>query len=137
MKKESNTLIISIMLILVIALVGFNFENMTAGAIRFGRTTVDVSPKFITAGEYINIRVNPGRGCVNRMIGIYDDSELRRETVQPSGTSKMKMCDPFTARYKTRSDWRPDIDESGLFFVKVFDYGKEEYIKTSFTINGG
>ncbi|MAG45677.1 MAG: hypothetical protein CMH63_02825 [Nanoarchaeota archaeon] len=137
-KKDNSILFLfTIVALFVIALVGFNFENMTAGAIRFGRTTIDVSPKFVNAGENINIQVNPGRGCVNRFIGIYDDSELRRATTQYRGGTMRKVCEPFTARYKTMSSWMPQEDESGIFFVKVFDYGKEEFIKTSFTINGG
>tara|TARA_Y100000034_G_C6761215_1_gene339051 strand:+ start:247 stop:672 length:426 start_codon:yes stop_codon:yes gene_type:complete len=137
-KKKDNSIIFlfTVVSLFVIALIGFNFEGMTAGAIRFGKASVDVSPKFINAGDYININVNPGRGCVNRRVGIYSESDLRRETVQPSGTSKLKMCEPFTARYKTRADWTPKEDESGIFFVKVFDYGQEKYVKVAFTVNG-
>lgn len=133
--KRDNSLIFlfTIIALFIVALVGFNFESMTSGMF-WSRASLEISPKFINAGEYIEIKVIPGKGCVNRYVGIYDDSELRRETAKPPGTSKLKVCEPFTINYKTRADWKPGEDESGIFFIKVFDYGKEEYIKSAFTI---
>lgn len=138
-KKKNNGVILlfTILALFMVAVLGFNFENTTASVVRFGRTTIDVSPKFLDAGEYITVKVNPGRGCVNRMIGIYDDSELRRATTQFRGGTYIKVCEPFTASYKTSADWMPNEGESGVFFVKVFDYGTESYVTAVFTIDGG
>jgi hypothetical protein len=120
----------------VVALVGFNFESMTSGAIFERReTSVSVTPNVLTAGHYININVKPKK-CVNSIVGIYGESDLRKATVKSKEGGDRRVCQAFTARYKTSPSWKPGEDESGLFFVKVFDYEKEDYIVRTFTIAG-
>ena len=139
-KKGNGVIFISaIIALFVISIIGFNYDSfgdLTAGAIKFGKTSIAVNPKFIDAGDEITIIINPGRGCVNRAIGIYDESNLRRATTQYRGGTQIKVCEPFTARYKTSTSWKPGDGESGVFFVKTFDYGTEEFITTAFTIRG-
>ena len=136
-KKDNSVIFVfSIIALFIVALVGFNFENVTTGAIRNTKTTVDVAPKFLDAGEYVTVNVNPGRDCVNSVVGFYDESGLRRATVRTEVGSPRKVCQQFTVRYKTSPTWKPNEEESGVFIVKVFDYGKEDYISTAFTING-
>jgi len=136
-KKDNSVIFVfSIIALFIVALVGFNFENVTTGAIRNTKTTVDVVPKFLDAGEYVTVNVNPGRDCVNSVVGFYDESGLRRATVRTEVGSPRKVCQQFTVRYKTSPTWKPNEEESGVFIVKVFDYGKEDYISTAFTING-
>ncbi|MAF51276.1 MAG: hypothetical protein CMH64_04265 [Nanoarchaeota archaeon] len=144
-KKESKIFVVSIVAILAVALIGINLDKLTGKASSdlyppFNpRTTVSLSAadKFINAGEYINIDVNPGPKCANRIVGIYDDAEFRRATVQPAGqfSSNKKLCSPFSVRFKTYAEWKPGNDNSGIFFVKVFDYDLEDYVTTTFTIN--
>ena len=136
-KKDNSVIFVfSIIALFIVALVGFNFENVTTGAIRNTKTTVDVVPKFLDAGEYVTVNVNPGRDCVNSVVGFYDESGLRRATVRTEVGSPRKVCQQFTVRYKTSPTWKPNEEEYGVFIVKVFDYGKEDYISTAFTING-
>ncbi len=136
-KRDNSTIFVfSILALFIVALVGFNFESVTSGAIRNTKTTVDVSPKFVNAGQYVMVNVNPGNGCVNSVVGFYDDSGLRRATAKTEIGSPKKVCQQFTVRYKTSPSWKPGDDESGVFVVKVFDYGKEDYVTTAFTING-
>src|SRR3989338_1038760 len=126
-KKDNSVIFVfSIIALFIVALVGFNFENVTTGAIRNTKTTVDVVPKFLDAGEYVTVNVNPGRDCVNSVVGFYDESGLRRATVRTEVGSPRKVCQQFTVRYKTSPTWKPNEEESGVFIVKVFDYGKED-----------
>lgn len=136
--KKGNSIIfvVSILALFIVALVGFNFENMTSGAIRSTKTTVNVFPKFLNAGQYVTVNVNPGRECVNSVVGFYDDSGLRRATAKTEVESPKKVCQAFSVRYKTSPSWQPGEDESGIFIVKVFDYEKENYVTSAFTING-
>ena len=135
-KKDSSIIFVfSILALFIVALVGFNFENMTSGAIRNTKTTVDVFPKFLNAGQYVTVNVNPGTGCVNSIVGFHDDNGLRRATARTEVGSPKKVCQPFSVRYTTSPTWKPNEDESGVFFVKVFDYDKEEHITTAFTVN--
>lgn len=128
--------VFSILALFVVALIGFNLEGITSGTILNTRTSVDVTPEFLNAGQYVTVNVNPGRKCVNSVVGLYDDSDLRRATVRTEKGSYRKVCQPFTVRYKTSPDWKPGQDESGLFFVKVFDYDKEDYVVKTFTVAG-
>ena len=145
-KKESSIFIVSIVAILAVALIGINLDKITGKASQdiypsFSPTTtvsIPVNDKFINAGEYININVNPGPKCVNRIVGIYDDNGFRRATVQPTEGqfgSYRKLCTPFSVRFKTYSEWRPSDDDTGIFFVKVFDYQSENFESTTFTLN--
>lgn len=135
-KDNSIIFVFSIIALFIVALVGFNLENMTSGAIRNTKTTVEVFPKFLNAGQYVTVNVNPGIGCVNSVVGFYDDNGLRRATAKTEVGSPKKVCQAFTVRYKTSPSWKPGDDESGIFIVKVFDYEKENYITTAFTVNG-
>ncbi len=142
-KHEAKVFVISIVAILAIALIGINIDKITGQATNVPsfsqKTTISIplNEKFINAGDYIHISVNPGPKCVNRILGIYDENEFRRATVQPSSAefgSNKKLCNPFTLRFKTYAEWTPNEDESGIFFVKAFDYETEGFITTTFTI---
>ena len=132
MKKESNSLIISMVVVLVIALIGFNFEGITGQVT--GSTIIKVNPSELNAGEIITVEVTPS-GCVNNVIGVYDDSNLRRATFSSSITGRAnKICKPFEASFKTYPSWKPTEEETGLFFLKIFDYDSEIFISKPFTI---
>lgn len=137
-KKRDNSIIFvfSVVALFIVALIGFNLNNVTSSAIINTKTSVEISPKFLNAGEYVNVNVKPGRGCVNGVVGFYDDSDFRRATVRTEVGSPKRVCQQFSVRYKTSPEWIPKEDESGIFFVKVFDYEKESYVIKSFTING-
>ena len=143
--KHSKIFIIALVSIALIALIGINLNNLTGEASKniypsFNQETaisIPADDKFISAGDYIHITVNPGYKCVNRIISIYDDAGFRRATVQPAASqfsSSKKLCQPFTVNFKTYADWKPSDDETGIFFIKVFDYQAEDYVSTIFTI---
>ncbi len=145
MKKEEKkdfkisgiTLLVSVIIILVVALIGFNLQSITSYNVSDIQksTNIDVYPKTpIQAGEYINVEVFPGSKCVDRRAYIYYAAGTgAKATLQPSGTSKQKICEPFTLNYKTSSDWAND---PGVYYVKVFDYGAKDFVKDIFVIQG-
>lgn len=142
-KHQANVFVISIVAILAITLIGVNIDKITGQATNVPsfsqKTTISIplNEKFINAGDYIHINVNPGPKCVNRIVGIYDENEFRRATVQPSSSefgSNKKLCNPFTVRFKTYAEWTTKEEDSGIFFVKVFDYEAEDFVTTTFTI---
>ena len=145
-KKESKIFVVSLVAILAVALIGINLDKLTGRASSDiyppfnSKTTISIptNEKFMNAGEYLNIQVNPGPKCANRIVGFYDDAQFRRATAQPAASqfgSNKKLCSPFNVRFKTYSDWKPSSDESGIFFIKVFDYDLEDYVTTTFTLN--
>lgn len=140
---KANVFVISVVAILAIALIGLNMDRLTGSATNIPpfqpKTTISLplNEKFISAGEYVHISVNPGPKCVNRIVGIYDDKDFRRATVQPSSSdfgSNKKLCNPFTVNFKTYAAWKPSEEESGIFFAKAFDYETESYVSTTFTL---
>ena len=137
MKKESTTLIVSVVVILIIALVGFNFQSITGYQVSDIKsdTRIDVYPKTdLDAGEYINVEIFPGSKCVDRRAYIYYAAGTgAKATVQPSGTSKQKLCDPYTLTYKTQAVWG---ENPGVYYVKVFDFGTKDFVKDVFVIRG-
>ncbi|MBU2639595.1 MAG: hypothetical protein KKG75_02690 [Nanoarchaeota archaeon] len=144
LKKESHIFVFSLIAIIIVALIGVNLDKLTGKASAYPsfnqKTTLSLpmNEKFINAGEYIHVTVNPGPNCVNRIISIYDDAGFRRATAQPSAAefgSNRKLCNSFVVKFKTYADWKPSADETGIFFVKVFDYQSEDYVSTTFTLN--
>ncbi len=98
-------------------------------------TRIDVYPKTdLDAGEYINVEIFPGSKCVDRRAYIYYAAGTgAKATVQPSGTSKQKLCDPYTLTYKTQAVWG---ENPGVYYVKVFDFGTKDFVKDVFVIRG-
>ena len=146
MKKEEKkdfkisglTLLVSVVIILVIALIGFNLQNITSYNVSDIKTdtTIRVYPnseeKSIIAGEYINVEVFPGSRCVDRRAYIdYTKGGGIKATLQPAGTSLEKLCNPFTLTYKTLSEWE---ENPGVYYVKVFDFGTKDFVVDTFTI---
>ena len=122
---------ISMVVVLIIALIGFNFGGITGQVT--GSTTIKVTSE-LNAGEIITVEVTPS-GCVNNIIGVYDDGDLRRATFSSTITGRAnKICKPFEASFKTYPDWKPSDEETGLFFIKIFDYDSERFISKPFTI---
>tara|TARA_Y100000034_G_scaffold65941_1_gene79615 strand:- start:1864 stop:2316 length:453 start_codon:yes stop_codon:yes gene_type:complete len=145
-KKESNIFVVSLVAILVVALIGINLDKLTGKASSdiypsfSPKTTITLSTndRFVNAGDYVTVSVNPGPKCVNRIVGFYDDADFRRATAQPISAqfgSNKKLCNSFDVRFKTYAEWKPAEDETGVFFAKVFDYETEDFISTTFTIN--
>ncbi len=138
MKKESITLIVAVVVILIIALIGFNFQGITGYPTLTNiktDTKIEVYPTTpINAGEYINVEVTPGARCVDRRAYIYYTvGGGVKATLQPVGTSKQKLCEPFTLTYKTHPSWAED---PGVYYVKVFDFGTKDFVKDIFVIQG-
>ena len=62
--KINRQILITIILIALIALIGFNFNALTGNATKSLMPDVTVYPSTVKAGEKINIKVKPNRGCV-------------------------------------------------------------------------
>lgn len=143
MKKEANikreglTILFSVAIIIVMVLIGFNLRNITSYNVSDIQTStkIEVYPKTeIEAGNYINVEIFPGTKCVDRRAYIYYAAGTGvKATLQPAGTSKQKLCEPFTLSYKTSAEWSKD---PGVYYVKVFDYGTKDFVKDIFVIRG-
>lgn len=138
---DKKTLLISLVLIIVIVTISFNFENFTGQAGRLwvqqeslteqpkGEGSVSIEPKVITAGEQIYITITPGDTCIDNEITIYKkDRKLpvarfekafipsSRDSARYQVTSSSKYCEEVTVQYKTWNNW-----EEGDYYVEVKD----------------
>ncbi len=139
---EKNKILIAAIAIVLIALIGFNFNNITGKAAGSLMPDVTVFPGTVKAGEKINIKVKPNKGCVDPEIGFYFSGKLSDGSITSSGGRKgvvthkggYKVCKgdglildkdgTFTVSYRTEPIW------DGEYYAKVF-YWKDRNTKDS------
>lgn len=139
--------IITLVLVIVVAVVAFNFNNWTGKATTKITDTllpleskVTVTPTSVTAGEEITITMKPARDptvCIDTTIEFYklkDDGTLglRRETKDVSNyLGTRKNCNTIIAtNYKTLVSWE------GSFAAVVEDKAtKEKIISNTFVVS--
>ncbi len=139
---ERNQIIIGVVAAVLIALVGFNFSGVTGQVTGNLSPDITVYPNTVKAGEKINIKVKPKRGCVDPEIGFYFSGKLSDGSMTSSGGRKgtvthkggYKVCKgdglildkdgSFTVSYRTEPVW------DGEHFAKIF-YWKDRSTKDS------
>lgn len=150
---EKNKVIIAFVVLVLLALIGFNFDEIT------GKVTtknlipsVTAFPSEVKAGEMINIKIKPRDACVDPEVGFYfsgkkSDGSIvssggRKAVQQPENVGAFKVCkgdagilDPdgsFTVSQRTRPEW------DGEYYAKIY-YWKDRKTKDSinayFTVN--
>jgi len=142
---EKNHILIIVVGIVLVALIGFNFDNITGEATKNLMPDVTAYPQTIKAGEMINIKVRPRNGCVDPEIGFYFSGKLSDDSIVSSGGRKgvvtqkggYKICKgdglildkdgTFTVSYRSEPGW------DGEYFGKVF-YWKDRNKKDSINI---
>lgn len=139
---EGNKILIWFVAIVLIALIGFNFDSITGKATKNLPPDVTVFPETVKAGEKINIKVRPRNGCVDPEIGFYFSGKYSDGSIGSSGGRKgvvrhkggYKVCKndmlildddgTFTVSYRTEPGW------DGEYFGKIF-YWKDRKTKES------
>lgn len=139
---EKNKLIIGVIAVILIAVIGFNFGNLTGKVTKNLSPDATVYPNVVKAGEKINVKVKPNNGCVDPEIGFYFSGKLSDGSITSSGGRKgvvshkggYKVCKndglildrdgTFTVSYKTEPGW------DGEHFAKVY-YWKNRNTKDS------
>lgn len=142
---ERDKIFMGVAAIVLLAIIGFNFDGITGNASLNLVPDITIYPKDITAGEIISIKVKPNSACVDPEISLYfsgvnSDSSVtssggRKATVTQKGgfsicKNSKQILDPdgtFTVTYQTRPDW------DGQYYAKIF-YWKDK--KTQDSING-
>jgi len=129
-RRDNKIVVIGLLVIFVIALIVMNFGRFTGSVTKEKPTTiVTVDPDRISAGENINVDVIPGvNGAYKEyyICNTYNDICIARPRFF---CNQFKCLKPVSDSYKSWAGW-----ESGVYYVKVFDYGSNEYVKVYFTI---
>lgn len=128
--KDNRILIIGLLVIFIIAFVVMNFGKFTGNATKEkATTTVEIENSEISPGEYVIINMVPGKAGAYEKYYVctsYNDVCIARPRFE---CNQFKCLKPVTAKYKSWGGW-----ESGIYYVKVFDYGAKEYVKAYFTV---
>lgn len=115
---KDNKVLLSAVLVILVALVAFNFGDITGKAVE-SNTVIAVSPTSVSFGEYdtiklLTIKVSPGKDGVDTKMYLHQENGFRvgGETVNICPDS---LCyDEVTLTYKLDSGI-----ESGRYFFKA------------------
>jgi len=136
--NKDNKVLLGAILIILVALVSFNFGDITGKAVSEG-SIVAISPKTITAGEYINVYIKPGSKGVEQLAYLYREDGARLPgTINLCSTSK---CDEeINVKYKIIDTWdnneKWDINEiTKGYYIRVNEYKQDSYKTASFTVS--
>ena len=127
--EKTNRILIGAVFILVIALVSFNYSNITGNVIE-SKTKISITPEVINSGQKIYVTVNPGsKGIHNKACFYQAEDDLRRGCTYDRQICNSYKCEEISTFSFSTSGW-----ESGIHYVKIFDYDKKDYAKAYFTI---
>ncbi len=144
---EKNKILIVFVVLVLLALIGFNFDIIT------GRVTGNLIPEVtafpgeVKPGEMINIKIRPREGCVDPEVGFYFSGKNLDGSITSSGGRKavqkaervgaFKVCKrdkrildsdgSFTVTQRTRPEW------AGEYFAKIY-YWKDRKTKDSVNV---
>ncbi|MBS3108731.1 hypothetical protein J4409_02565 [Candidatus Woesearchaeota archaeon] len=128
-KRDNKVFVIGILIIFLIALIVMNFGRFTGSVTKESSTILTITPDKMTGGEYVNIDLIPGKKGVYNQYYIcytYNDVCLARPRFS---CSSFRCIKPVSDSYKSWAGW-----ESGVYYVKVFDYEINGYVRSYFTI---
>lgn len=134
---KDNKILLSAILIILVALVSFNFGDIT-GKIVKDSTVVAVSPSEVTAGEYITVYVNPGSDGVKNVAYVYRENDVRiPATINLCGSSKCE--DEISVTYKILNNWDDNAEWSygevtRGYKIKVEDWRSTRYKTANFIV---
>ena len=135
--EKDNKVLISAILIILVALVSFNFGDITGKAVK-ENTVVAISPLEVTAGETITVYVKPGSNGVEKLAYVYSKKGIRLPgTISLCRSSKCE--DVLSVEYKIIDTWDNNEgwdfrEKSKGYYVKVIDSRTEDYSTASFTV---
>ena len=131
MDKDNKILIVSVIIIILVAL-SFNF-NIPTGAVTkdYPTISITISPDIVQAGDIVYIDIKAGKsGINNRADFIYAIDNLRKSSKTNICGNAPKCTGDLSFSYVTSPTW-----ESGIYYIAVYDYDSETFIKKEFTIS--
>lgn len=130
MNKENRVILLAF-LIIIGALISSSIETITGKVINKKVTKVSVSPSKTYAGKELYITVVPGEEGANEDVIFYDSNGVKFGS-QKLCAGSYKCTESVTFNFKIPENWK-----SGIYQIKIYDYGVKDFIKGDFTIKGG
>ena len=131
MNKENRVLLLAF-LIIIGALISSSIETITGKVINKKITKISVSPSKTYAGKEVYVTVIPGEDGVNEDAIFYDSEGVKLSSLKKLCAGSYKCDEPVTFNFEIPENWN-----SGVYQIKVYDYGIKDFIKGDFTIRGG
>ncbi len=129
MEQQNKTLVLAV-LILLIAIVSFNFTGMTGEMIGNKITTITLDKTSVLPTETITLEIVPGSEGVDTDIDIYRaDTEYRYMQSTATVCKYYKCEDTSTVKFKVLDSFEP-----GTYYFRVYDLAKKDYVKAYFTV---
>lgn len=131
MEKESKIVSLAIILILI-AIFFFNF-NITGFNIKeYSNSGIVINPKVVGINEKILVTIYPGPKGVNNNLNFYNaEDDLRKASIVICN-NEYKCEEETTVGYWIPNSWKP-----GVYYIKVYDYNRKDFIIGDFTIKRG
>jgi|SRR3989344_6155381 len=130
MENESKVLLVTIFLILI-AIFFFN-SNITGFNIKDLSSQIIISPKVVNVNDKIFITVYPGIGGVNNNLNFYNAEDNLRKAAIALCDNDYRCSEETTVTYWVPGSWKP-----GVYYIKVYDYNRKDFIMGDFTIRRG
>ena len=128
MEKENKLLLGATIILIGLIIISMNF-GITGSSIRISEESeIEVKPSIVFNGENINILVRPSTKGVNNKANFYIEEDNLRKT-------SIEICNNYICSKETSINFNiPNGWEQGVYSVRVYDYGKKEFIKKEFTV---
>ena len=124
MEIDNKTLVAAILIILV-ALVVFNFSNITGQATKGALSSVSVSPTTINAGQILLVSVVPGSNGVYQELEVYERktvNDIRHSEISAEICNAYKCYDAVDLKVRI-----PDNLDEGSYYIRIKDGSSDKF----------
>ncbi len=132
MDKDNRILVSAIIVGVVVIVVGAFSDGVTGKtSLNIKETSIAVSPNIASPGDIIYVTVIPGNEGVNEKVSFYKaEDNLRKDSVN-------RLCNSYRCPEESSFAYAiPTSWESGVYHVKVYDYGIKDFVIEDFTVRG-
>lgn len=129
--KQENKILVWAVLILLIAIVSFNFTGMTGMGTGGNRiTTIILDKTYALPSETITLTIIPGSKGVDTDIDVYKADTDRRYMQSAAQVCRIYKCkDIGTVKFKLIDSFEP-----GTYYFRLYDLYGKEYVNAYFTV---
>ncbi len=127
--KDNKILIIAIAVLIFLFLIGPKDSITGKVTLDDSVTSLMVYPKVVSNEEAVYITVKPGIDGVNQKVGFYKAEDNLRK-VSNDLCNNYKCTEESSIGFFIPQHW-----ESGIYYVKVYDYRTKNFIIEDFTVS--
>ena len=130
LKNDNKTLLFALVIIVLLIIVSLNNSPVGLVVSDFSSTNIEISPDVVHKGEKLFVTVYPSNKGVNEKISFYLLEDNLRKTSVEGSCNNYKCSEEFSFSFFIPNNW-----ENGVYYVQVYDYGLNEFIRKEFTVD--